>query len=149
MRAQYNRLRCLLWLLLPATGCVSSPGSVDVLGVALMSVAVLLASTGFGAVVYGVSRTAGRGATLSSIVLLAMAFTGGAFIPLSSLPGALRAVAPVSPFYWSTTGFQALLSSAAGWREILPNAGILAGLGCGLLAAGSLLLGRTVRGGAA
>jgi ABC-2 type transport system permease protein len=139
----------LAWVVLGAVAAFTLQGAVDILGVALMSVAVLLASTGFGAVVYGVSRTAGRGATLSSIVLLATAFMGGAFIPLGSLPGALRAVAPVSPFYWSTTAFQALLSSAAGWREILPNAGILAGLGCGLLATGSLLLGRTVRGGAA
>jgi ABC-2 type transport system permease protein len=136
-------------IVLSIVGAIAVRDPVDLPGFLLLSAAVVAASTGFAAMVYGAARTPAQGATLSSIVLIVCAFLGGAFLPLGSLPPVLRAVAPFSPFYWATTGFQAILSQSAAWRDVLPHTGILAGLGAVFLAGGSALLGRKVRRGEA
>ena len=79
------------------------------------------------------------------MVYLVLAFAGGSFIPLQSLPASVQAVAPASPFYWGAQGYRALLVDGAGVAKVLPNAAVLAGLGAVLLAFGARALGRTVR----
>ena len=56
------------------------------------------------------------------------------FIPLNSLPAALRALSPFSLMYWATHGYQQLIVDGAGLRAVLPSIAILAGMGLLLLA---------------
>jgi linearmycin/streptolysin S transport system permease protein len=120
-------------LLLTAVGAAVAPRGVSLAGFLLLSLALIVATTGFSAAVFGVARNERQGATLASLVTLLMAFTGGSFIPLDSLPGALRAVAPFSLIYWATRGYQQLVVDGAGVRVVLPNVAILAGVGLLLL----------------
>ena len=123
--------------------------SVDLPGVTILALALMLAVTGFAATIYGLTRNERQGSTLGSLLYLAMAFAGGSFIPLENLPAALRAVSPVSPFYWASEGFKELLVRGGTLPDVLPHAGILAGLGAALLALGGVLLRQRVLRGAA
>lgn len=142
----FTGLLALLGLLiLSGVGAFFVPRPVDLAAFALVSIAVVLAVSGASAAIYGFARTERLGATVASVLYLVLAFAGGSFVPLGSLPAALRAVAPVSPFYWGTTAFQKILSDGAGVADVLGNVAILAGLGAVLVATGSWALGRAVR----
>jgi ABC-2 type transport system permease protein len=135
--------------LLAIVGACAGGAGVDPAGFVLLSLALVLAVTGASATIYGLARNERRGATLASLVYLVLAFSGGAFIPLQSLPPAVRAFAVISPFYWATAGYRSLLAEDAGVAAILPNAGVLAAIGVVCLAIGARALGRAVRRGAA
>ena len=135
--------------LLAIVGAFAGGAGVDPAGFVLLSLALVLAVTGASATIYGLARNERQGATLASLVYLVLAFAGGAFIPLQSLPPAVRAVAVISPFYWATAGYRSLLAEDAGVAGILPNAGVLAAIGVVCLAIGARALGRAVRRGAA
>ena len=132
-------------LLLAAIGWGVTGRTVDAVAFAALGLAVILAVAGLSAAIYGLARTERQGATLSSAVILAFAFIGGAFIPGDSLPEALRRFAWVSPIHWAIEGFRALEGRGAGVAEILPELGLLAGFGGALLLAGAALLGRRLR----
>jgi ABC-2 type transport system permease protein len=149
-KAAYAALLAVIGLfVLSCIAALALTRAVDPLGYLVLAGSVILAVTGFGALVYGLARTEGQGATFSSILLLVLAFLGGAFIETGSMPGIVQRLAPLSPFYWATNGFRGLLGAGSSWTDILPNAGILAGLGVGLLATGAVLLDRRVRKGGA
>ena len=105
--------------------------------------------TGTAAVLYGLARDEGRGSTIAAVLYLMLAFAGGSFVPIDSLPSGVRALAPVSPFYWGTAGYRTLLRDGGTVPDILLNAAILAGLGVTCLALGAVFLGRTLRRGPA
>jgi ABC-2 type transport system permease protein len=121
-------------LILSAVGAAVTPRGVSLAGYLLLSISVVAAATGFASAVFGLARGEKQGATLASLVSLLMAFAGGAFIPLNSLPGALRALSPFSLIYWAASGYQKLLVEGEGLRSVLPNIAILAGTGLLLLA---------------
>jgi len=118
---------------------------VSVAGFALVSVALVLAVAGTTSVVYGFAKTERAAATLGSALFLAMGFLGGGFFRIESLPRAVRGFAPLTPLYWGTQGYRALLEHGAGCAEVSRHAGVLAGMGVGLLALGMLGLRRTAR----
>jgi ABC-type multidrug transport system permease subunit len=136
-------------VLLAAIGWIVGGQNVDLAGFVVLSLALILAITGYSSVVYGGANTEQQGATISGVLLLVFAFLGGSFIQIDNLPASVQRVSPVSPFYWGTTGYQKLIRDEGGLLDVLPNAGVLALLGVALLAAGALLLQRKVRGGAA
>lgn len=138
-----------LLVLAPFAAWAAAGRSIDVAAVAVLSLALILAATGFAAALYGLMRNERQGATLGSLLYLAMAFSGGSFIPLDSLPGALRRLSPFSPFYWAAEGFKTLLARGGSFEDVLANLAVLAGMGLGLLALGGILLRRKVLAGAA
>lgn len=136
-------------LILTVAGAFFRDRPIDVAAFLLVSLSLILAVTGAGAAVYGASGSQQRGATVASVIYLVLAFAGGSFFRLEQMPGLLRAVAPVSPFYWGTEGYRALLERDAGIAEVWPSVAVLSTLGVVLLAVGSRLLHRRVlRGGA-
>ena len=145
-KALYTAVLALFSLLVLAlVGAAVLRRGVDPAGFLLLSLALVLGVTGTSAAVYGLARDERRGATISSIIYLVLAFAGGSFVNFEGLPRAVRAVAPASPFYWGTSGYRQLIESAATASDILPNAAVLAGLGTGLLALGVFLLHRGLR----
>ncbi|HZF08185.1 MAG TPA: ABC transporter permease [Thermoanaerobaculia bacterium] len=124
----------LALLALTAVGAAVAPRGVSLAGYLLLSFALVAAATGYASAVFGVARNERQGATLANLVSLLMAFTGGSFIPLNSLPAALRALSPFSLLYWATQGYQKLVTEQLGLQAVLPNIAILAGAGFLLLA---------------
>jgi ABC-2 type transport system permease protein len=119
--------------------------TVDLAGFIALGLAVILAVCGLSATLYGLARTERQGATLSSAVILAFSFIGGAFIPAGSLPEAVRSIAPLSPVHWAVEGFRTLEARGGGVQDTLAPLGLLGGFGLALLLAGSALLGRRLR----
>jgi ABC-2 type transport system permease protein len=140
-------LSLLVLAVLTIVGAVVLRKAVDPAGLLVLSLALVLAVTGTSATIYGLAANEKRGATIGSIVYLVLAFGSGSFVPLDSLPRAVRAAAPISPFYWGTTGFRTLIESGGTLADVLPNVAVLAGLGAALLALGAFLLHRSVRSG--
>ncbi|HYU31970.1 MAG TPA: ABC transporter permease, partial [Thermoanaerobaculia bacterium] len=126
-------------LVLTAVGAAVAVRGVSLSGFVLLSIALVLAATGFSSAVFGLSRGERQGATLANIVSLVMAFAGGSFIPLNSLPAGLRAVSPFSLIYWAVQGYQKLIVDGEGLRALLPHITILAGAGAVLLALSAVL----------
>jgi ABC-2 type transport system permease protein len=118
---------------LSVLGALAAPRGVALAAYLLLSLALLTATTGFSSAVFAAARNERQGATLASIVSLVMAFAGGAFIPLNSLPGVLRTLAPFSLIYWANRGYRQLVVDGEGLRAVLPNIAILAGTGLVLL----------------
>jgi len=121
-------------LSLTLVGAAVAPRSVSLAGYLLLSVSLVLATTGFSSFLFGLASGERQGATLASLASLVMAFAGGAFLPLNSLPAALRAVSPLSLMYWANSGYQKLITEGAGLKVLLPNIAILGGIGLLLLA---------------
>jgi len=131
-------------VLLASIGWFVSGASVSLPAFAVLSLAVILAVTGWAAVVYGGAANERQGATISSVLLLIFAFIGGSFLQIDTLPAVVRKFSPISPFYWGTTGYQELLQDGAGLVDVLPNVGVLGTLGVVLLSAGAFLMRRKV-----
>ena len=149
-KALYTGVLSLLSLcILALLALFFTSGGVDLAGFAALSAALILAVTGAASIIYGSAANEQRGSTIGAVVYLVLAFAGGSFVPLESMPGSVQALAPISPFYWATQGFRGLLRDGAGPITLLPNIAILAGLGIGTLALGSVLLARQVRRGSA
>ncbi len=137
-------------VVLSVLGGIASGGAIDFPAFVVLSLALIVAVTGFASVISGLAASQRQGGTLGSVLMLIFGFTGGSFIPLNGLPPFMRQLAPFSPFYWGTKGYADLISESAGIAEILPNAVVLIVLGGLSLAIGSLLLTRRVaRGGLA
>lgn len=136
-------------LVLAAVAGFAAGHGVNFAGFAVLSLAIIEAVTGLAATVYGLARSERQGSTVGSVIYLLLAFSGGSFVPLDSLPKVVQTIAPASLFYWGTRGYQTLLVENGGLRDVLLNAGILAGSGVVLLALGGALLRRRVLAGAA
>jgi len=133
--------------ILSAIALLVLEGPVDLPAFAALSAALVLAVTGFSAVIYGAAKTERQGATFSSAALLLLAFLGGSFVPLESMPAVAQRLAPLSPLYWATSGYRALIAQGATTAAIGTHVAVLAVLGIVLLLFGARLLERSIRSG--
>jgi len=104
-------------------------GKVSIAGFAVLSFAFALCATGFATLMQSLFESETAGSAFGSIVVMVMSLLGGSFIPLSVLPGFARRIAPFTLNYWANTGFHKLLFEKASPAELLPNVGILIGMG--------------------
>jgi ABC-2 type transport system permease protein len=121
---------------------------VSVAGFLLLAFCLVLAVTGTAAVIYGLAKTERQAATLGNMIFLMMGFLGGGFIRIEGLPAAVQKIAPLTPLYWGTQGFHALLEKGAGVAGVAKPALVLVVIGTVLLAAGGAALRRTAKAGA-
>jgi len=131
-------------VILTAFAWIAGPASIDVAGYLLLSLALILAIVGSASFIYGAAGRQQRGAVIASIVYLLLAFAGGSFIQIDAMPGIIRLVAPISPFYWGTEGYRSLLEGGAGLADILPSIVVLAAMGVVFLLLGGALLNRSM-----
>jgi len=134
-------------VILSVAGWVLTRRALDLVAFVMLSAALIVLVTGAAATVYGIARNERQGATLASVVYLVLAFSGGSFFQVEGLPPLLRALSPYTPFRWANDGFRALIEGGT-LAEVLPQIGLLAGLGLVLLIVGSRLLGRRLLRGA-
>jgi ABC-2 type transport system permease protein len=139
-------LSAISLVILSAIGALAARKHVDLLAFVVLSVALVIAVTGFAAVMYGMARTERQGATLASVVLLVFAFLGGAFVPVEALPASLRTASRLTPIAWGTVGYGRLLNDGAGLAQVATIALGLAGFGALLLALGAWRLGAKAQG---
>jgi len=145
-KALYSSVLCLISLvLLSAIGAVAIDGAIDLVAFAALSMALVLAVTGYASIVYGLAGTERQGATISSVLLLIFAFAGGSFVPLDSLPASLLRLSPFTPFYWGVSGYGKLLHDSGQMRDVLTNIGVLAAFGAILLLVGARLMDGRIR----
>jgi ABC-2 type transport system permease protein len=134
-------------IILTVLGSLVARRGIDLAGYLLLSLALVIATTGFASAVFAAARNERQGATLASMLALVMAFAGGAFIPLDNLPRSVQQVAPASLIFWASRGYHLLVLDGAGLGAVLPEIAVLAGVGLLLLAiSGPLWQRRLLRG---
>jgi ABC-2 type transport system permease protein len=144
-KAVFSATVALISLILLSIGAwIAASDPINIPAFLSLSMALILAVVGSAAVIYGAAGSAKRGAVISSIVYIILAFSGGSFVDISAMPGAVRAIAPFSPFYWGTLGFKNLIGQNASIQDLLPTIGILAGMGIVFLLLGGVLLNRNL-----
>ncbi|MET9861051.1 ABC transporter permease [Streptomyces smyrnaeus] len=99
------KLTGMWWLCLPLVACGT---------LAFMSIGLLVGS-------FAKTEEAANG--LAQIIILPMAFLSGAFFPLDSAPGWVRAVSEFMPLKHLATAMQDVLSRGEGWGAALPVMG--------------------------
>lgn len=114
----------------------------------LLCLAFLLAVTGFVTLLYSFARHEQQGGTLSAIVVMVMAFVGGSFIPLESMPRFVTGIAPLTLNHWAIRGFRALLVGQGGLADIAVPLAVLLAVGIVSVLVGASLLQRRLMQGA-
>ena len=143
-KAAFAFVLCGLCLVvLSLAGALAADRAVDVPAFVVLSLALVTAVTGAGALIYGAAGKQRLGATIASALYLFLGFAGGSFIDLDAMPRAVRSIAPVSPFYWGTQGYKALLDGG-GLAEVSLHSLVLLALGGVTLALGAQLLRRSL-----
>ena len=106
---------------------------------AAVSALLVLAVTGFAALVFAVVRTERQGDAFGAILTMLMSMMGGAFIPTQALPVWLRDLSRFTVNHWGNEALRAL-SSGGGWAEVRTYMMALALLGAISTGLGVLLL---------
>lgn len=97
--------------------------------VALIILVLALSLSAFGMAVTAVSRTMQQLNAIGSVGGFAMAMLGGAFVPVSAMPGWAQAIAPVMPTYWAMEGFRSVVLDGGGLGEVIVPVLLIAGFG--------------------
>jgi len=102
-------------------------GSVTALAVLIVVLALSLSA--FGMAVTAVSRTMNQLNAFATVGGFAIAMLGGAFVPVSAMPGWARAIAPALPSYWAMKGFRSIVLEGGGIGDIVVPVLVLIGFG--------------------
>ena len=86
-----------------------------------------LAFMSIGLLVGAVSKTQQAATSIANLIILPMAFLGGAFIPLDFAPNWIREVSYVMPLRYLVTGVQNVMARGLGPASALPAIAILLG----------------------
>ncbi len=86
---------------------------------ALVAAALALCVLAFGAFLAAFASNANQLNVFANLGGTALAGLGGALVPLSTLPGWARAVAPATPSYWAMRGFRSVILDGGAIAEVL------------------------------
>jgi ABC-2 type transport system permease protein len=99
------------------------------LALAVIIVVLALALCAFGMAVTAMSRTMQQLNAIGSVGGVALAMLGGAWVPVSAMPGWAQAIAPVLPTYWAMEAFQRVILEGGGLADVALPIVILIGFG--------------------
>jgi ABC-2 type transport system permease protein len=131
--------------LMVAAGAAAGVSWGDPAAVVALVVASAIAASGTLLLIMSVVRTERQGDALSTIVIMGWCLLGGAFVPLSQMPGFLRPIAATTLVYWATSAFVTLIRDGGSAVDIVPNLVVLAGAGALLIAVGAAVMARRLR----
>ncbi len=94
-------------------------------GVALASAA---ACSAFGMFVGAVSPSHEAANGIATLMVLSMSAIGGAWFPVSFMPGYIQTLSKFTLVYWSVEGFTDVLWAGRSLLEVLPKIGVLSGI---------------------
>ena len=100
----------------------------DPVGLAALSLAVVLFAGALAALIASVVRTEQQADGLAAAVTFALAVLGGHFIELHALPDGVQTVALATPNGWAMRGYTALAADGAGVGEILLPIAVILGV---------------------
>lgn len=87
----------------------------------------ILAFMSIGLLVGAIAKTQQAATSIANLVILPMAFLGGAFIPLDFAPNWVREVSHVMPLTYLVNGMQNVMARGQGPASALPAMGVLLG----------------------
>jgi ABC-2 type transport system permease protein len=87
----------------------------------------ILAFMSIGLLVRAIAKTQQAATSIANLIILPMAFLGGAFIPLDFAPDWVRRASYVMPLRYLVTGMQDVMARGEGPAAALPAIGILLG----------------------
>jgi len=106
-----------------------------------LSAAVVLAITGFCAMLFALVRTERQGDAVGGIVVMLMSMIGGAFIPPQVMPPFLRSAQSATLNHWAHDALRTV-SFGGGWDKVGTHMAVLSAMGTVFVAAGLFLLHR-------
>jgi ABC-2 type transport system permease protein len=93
-----------------------------------VSVAAAAACSSFGMLIAALAPNAAAASGLSTLVVMVMSATGGAWFPMSFMPEFMQKIGKFTLVYWSMEGFLQVLWAERTFVELLPILGVLAGI---------------------
>jgi ABC-2 type transport system permease protein len=87
----------------------------------------IVAFMSIGLLVGAIARTQQSATSIANLVILPMAFLGGAFVPLDFAPAWVRDMSHVMPLSYLVTGMQNVMARGQGPASALPAIGVLLG----------------------
>jgi len=112
-----------------------------VVPLAAATAAIVLAATGFAALVFSLVRTERQGDAFGGVLVMLMSLLGGTFFPPQVVPSWMQGVSRLTLTYWSH-GVLRDLAAGGGWEKIQGELSILLIIGLTLTLAGVLALRR-------
>ncbi|MDR1009672.1 MAG: ABC transporter permease [Opitutaceae bacterium] len=100
----------------------------------LVSLASSGACTGFGMLIASVARTSSAANSLTTLLVLLMCCLGGAWVPVSFMPGFLQKISVFTIPYWAIEGFAQVFWSGDSIAQLAPTLGVLCGITAGAMA---------------
>lgn len=116
--------------------------------VSILALATAVAASGTLLLIMSLVGSERQGDALTTIVIISWSMLGGAFVPISQMPGFLKPISASTMVYWATDAFNTLALHDGGLGDIIFNISVLFGVGFAFLAGGAFILGRRIRRGA-
>jgi ABC-2 type transport system permease protein len=101
----------------------------SVMALAVLIVVLALSLSAFGMAVTAVSRTMNQLNAFATVGGFGLAMLGGAFVPVTAMPGWAQAIAPALPTYWAMRGFRSVILEDGGLGDIVVPVLVLIGFG--------------------
>lgn len=99
------------------------------LNLMLIILSASVACTSFGMLLAAISKTRQQANGLGTLLILTMSAIGGAWFPTFLMPSSIQFFSKLTFVYWAMDGFLEVLWRGVGTIDILPNIGILLGIG--------------------
>jgi ABC-2 type transport system permease protein len=128
-------------ILIAASGLMFGVKWGSTAGVVVLTLALVAAATGWGAVLAAYSRTAAQANQLGTMIALFFGMLAGNFVPRIAMPSWLRSISLFTPNAWGLEGFGSL-TAGGGLSEIIVAAIVLLGMAVVLFTAATLAFRR-------
>lgn len=99
------------------------------LGLAMMTIAVVLSLTSLGAFIAAVAKDINQANILGTVVTLTFAAFGGSFVPATNFPPFLEQLSKISILRWALDGFSDLTINGLGAQDVLLETAVLLTIG--------------------
>lgn len=97
-------------------------------GLTAIAMTAAAACSAFGIFLAAIAPSAEAASGLATLIVLAMSALGGAWMPTNNLPFFIQILGQATPVHWAVEGFIDVLWAGRSLLEVLPKAGILAGI---------------------
>lgn len=98
------------------------------LGLAMLTLAVVLSLTSLGALIAAFARNASQAGILGTVVTLVFAALGGTFVPAQNFPPFLQELSKITVTRWALDGFTDLTIYGLGAADVVLETAVLTGL---------------------
>jgi ABC-type multidrug transport system permease subunit len=95
------------------------------LGLVPITIGVVAAATGLGALIAGFARTDQQATAFGTLIVLTMAALGGSMVPRFIMPDTMQTIALITPHAWAIDGYQEIIVQRGSLASILPHTAAL------------------------